>query len=247
MHKPPKANVLTYVRSAVYWLVMSLAVMLVAITGLFTALLPFNTRYKYLALAPKISIEALRLICGVKYRVENPHGKLPDSAAIVMSKHQSTWETFAFTFLFPPQVWVLKKSLMQIPFFGWGMSLLKPIAIDRSAGTKALEQVAEQGRDRLDNGIWVIIFPEGTRVPVGSKKRYKTGGAYLAAATGYPVVPVAHNAGLFWPRNSFLKYPGEVIVRIGPVIDTQGKNQQEINAEVEQWIEAQMPELEGRN
>lgn len=246
MHKPPKANALTYVRSAIYWVVMAIVVIVIALTGLFTAPLPFKSRYKYLATAPKICIEALRIICGVDYKVENVGGKLPDGAAIVMSKHQSTWETFAFTFLFPPQVWVLKDSIMKIPFFGWGMALLNPIAIDRSAGTKALEQVVEQGRDRLDNGAWVIIFPEGTRVSVGSKKRYKTGGAYLASETGYPVVPVAHNAGIFWPKNSFLKHPGTVTVRIGAVIDSKGKSQKDINEEVEQWIEAQMPELEGR-
>lgn len=244
MSRSPKANALTYIRSAIYWVVMALVVMVIALTGLLTAPLPFKKRYKYLAIAPKVSIEALKLICGVNYKVENLGGSLPEDAAIVMSKHQSTWETFAFTFIFPPQVWVLKDSIMKIPFFGWGMALLNPIAIDRTAGTKALEQVVEQGRDRLDSGAWVVIFPEGTRVPVGTKRRYKTGGAYLAAQTGYPVIPVAHNAGLYWPKDSFLKYPGTVTVRIGAAIDTEGKSLQEINKEVENWIETQMAELE---
>ncbi len=160
----------------------------------------------------------LKHLCGLDYRVEGRE-HLPGGAAIILSKHQSAWETIAFQEIFPPQTWVLKRELMWIPLFGWALALLRPIAIDRSAGRKAIEQVIEQGRERLQSGIWVVVFPEGTRVAPGTRKRYGMGGAVLAAETGYPVVPVAHNAGSFWPRRGFLKRPGTVRVVIGPVID----------------------------
>lgn len=244
MYKPPKAGPLLYLRSAIYWLVMALTMAFFSITGFLTALVPFEKRYAYLSLAPKICVYALKWICGVDYKVEKVGDDFPNGAAIVLSNHQSSWETFAYTFLFPPQVWVLKQSLLKMPFFGWGISLLKPIAIDRSAGTKALDQVVEQGRERLADGIWVVIFPEGTRVSVGEHRRFKNGGAYLAEQTGYPVVPVAHDAGKHWPRNSFVKYPGRVTVRVGSPIETQGKTSQQINDEAEAWIRQQMQELD---
>ena len=243
MYKPPKAGPVLYLRSAIYWLVMVLIMAFFAITGLLTFVLPFRYRYAYLSMAPRLCVYALRLICGVNYKVEFTDGPVSEGAAVLLSNHQSAWETLAYTFLFPPQVWVLKKSLMLIPFFGWGAALLKPIAIDRSAGTKALDQVVEQGRERLKAGIWVVIFPEGTRVPVGGHRRFKAGGATLAQRTGFPVIPVAHNAGRCWPRNSFIKYPGKVTVRVGPKIETTGKTTQEINETAETWIRQQMESL----
>jgi 1-acyl-sn-glycerol-3-phosphate acyltransferase len=148
--------------------------------------------------------------------------------------------------IFPPQTWVLKRELMWIPFFGWALALLHPIAIDRGSGRKAIEQVVAQGRDRLRSGIWVVVFPEGTRVAPGTRRRHGIGGAVLAAETGYPVVPVAHNAGSFWPRRSFFKRPGTVRVVIGPVIEAQGKTAEEIRDLAEKWIENKMRELEGK-
>jgi 1-acyl-sn-glycerol-3-phosphate acyltransferase len=140
---------------------------------------------------------------------------------------------------------VLKRELMWIPFFGWALALLHPIAIDRGSGRKAIEQVVAQGRDRLRSGIWVVVFPEGTRVAPGTRRRYGIGGAVLAAETGYPVVPVAHNAGTFWPRRSFFKRPGTVRAVIGPVIESRGKTAEEIRDLAETWIENKMRELEG--
>lgn len=244
MYKPPKAGPLVYLRSALFWLVMVIVFIFFSVTGLLAALFPFKPRYKYLSLAPRLCIYALRWICGVRYVVEHEVGSMPTHPSIVYSNHQSTWETFAFTFLFPPQVWVLKKSLLKVPFFGWGISLLRPIAIDRAAGGKALDQVVEQGRERLDNDIWVVIFPEGTRVPIGGKRRFKNGGAYLAEKTGYPVIPVAHNAGRCWPKDSFLKYPGLVTVKVGEAIQTESKSAEEINDEAESWIRQQLVTLD---
>jgi 1-acyl-sn-glycerol-3-phosphate acyltransferase len=140
-------------------------------------------------------------------------------------------------------VHVLKRELLWIPFFGWGLALMSPIAIDRSRGVAALRAMARRGRERLAQGFWVIVFPEGTRVAPGERREYQLGGAWLAAAAAAPVVPVAHNAGLFWPRNAFLKRPGTVTVRIGPAIDTSARDPKTINAMAEQWIEEQQKAL----
>ncbi len=181
-------------------------------------------------------------VCGVRYRVEGRE-HLPQAPAIILCKHQSAWETISLQGIFPPHVYVFKRELLRIPFFGWGLASLPMIAIDRAAGKGALAQVVEQGRERLSQGFWVLLFPEGTRVAPGKSARYKIGGAWLAAETGTPVLPVAHNAGECWPKNSFFKYPGEVVVSIGPPIPAQGKSAETINAEVERWIESRMRQI----
>jgi len=165
---------------------------------------------------------------------------IPKTPSIVLSKHQSAWETLAFQEIFPPQVWVLKKELLMIPFFGWGLAMTSPIAIDRKSGKKALEQIVEQGIDRLQQGFWVVVFPEGTRIAPGSRGKYRVGGAWLATHTGYNVVPVAHNAGEFWGRNSFVKKPGTITVSIGRPIDPTGMEANDLNAQVEHWIETEV-------
>ncbi|MEE8482371.1 MAG: lysophospholipid acyltransferase family protein, partial [Acidiferrobacterales bacterium] len=172
---------------------------------------------------------------------------IPQGAVIIMGKHQSTWETFAFQQIFPPQVWVLKRELLRLPFFGWALALMEPIAINRGAGHRAVEQIIEQGRKRLQEGRWVTVFPEGTRVPTGKRRRYGMGGAVLAAETGFPVLPVAHNAGTYWPRRSVKLHPGTIRVVIGPVIDPKGLTAEEIRDRAEDWIETKMMELEGRS
>jgi 1-acyl-sn-glycerol-3-phosphate acyltransferase len=185
----------------------------------------------------------LRTLCGVRWKVEGREN-LPQRPAIILSKHQSAWETLAFQHIFPPQVHVLKRELLWIPFFGWGLALMSPIAIDRARGIAALRQIARKGRERLEQGFWVVVFPEGTRVAPRQKRKYQLGGAWLAAHARAPVVPVAHNAGSCWPRNSFLKFPGEVTVRIGPAIESAGRDPQAINAQAEAWIEAQQKTLD---
>jgi 1-acyl-sn-glycerol-3-phosphate acyltransferase len=145
--------------------------------------------------------------------------------------------------ILPPVRWVLKRELLRVPFFGWGLAMMKPIAIDRAAGRKAVAQLIEQGRPMLDDGYWVIVFPEGTRTHPGEKKRYKQGGSILAVETGHPVVPIAHNAGEFWPRHSFLKWPGTISLRIGAAIDTRGKSPEQVTELAHDWIEGQMEEI----
>lgn len=188
-------------------------------------------------------INSLRPLCGIQVRVKGKEN-IPEQPCVVMSKHQSAWETLALSKYFHPTTWVLKKSLMRIPFFGWGLSLLRPIAIERTAAKNARQQVIEQGIQCLKEGQWVLIFPEGTRVPSGQKGRYHGGGAQLAIKAGKPVVPVAHNAGKVWPRRSLWRYPGVIDVVIGPPIETQGRKSSEVLADIERWIEGQMASLD---
>lgn len=168
---------------------------------------------------------------------------IPEGSIIVLSKHQSTWETYAFQVIFQQHTWVLKKSLLKVPFFGWGLSLLKPVAIDRSARKKAMEQLSEQGSQRLDDGISIVIFPEGTRIAPGEKGRYKLGGARLAEISKRLVVPVAHNAGEFWPKHSMFKKRGKITVSVLPAIDPAGMTASEINELVETKIEQEMAQI----
>jgi 1-acyl-sn-glycerol-3-phosphate acyltransferase len=179
---------------------------------------------------------------GIDWRIEGRE-HLPTTPAVILSKHQSAWETMAFQMIFPPQVHVLKRELLWIPFFGWGLALMSPIAIDRGRGVAALRSIARRGRERLRQGFWVVVFPEGTRVAPGERREYQIGGAWLAAESGAPVVPVAHNAGLFWPRNAFLKRPGTVTVRIGPIIEAANRDPKTINNLAETWIEEQQRTL----
>jgi len=203
------------------------------------ALLPPLARYRLIRLWALFILRWLKWTCRIDYRVEGRE-RLPPAPYIILAKHQSAWETFAFQEIFPPQVWVLKRELLWIPFFGWGLKLTDPIAIDRRAGRRALEQVVDQGLARLRSGRCVVIFPEGTRMAFGERGRYNPGGALLAVKSGHPVVPVAHDAGRYWPRRGFLKHPGTVQVRIGPAIDPRGRSAKEVNRLAEAWIEAQV-------
>ena len=184
----------------------------------------------------------LKLTCGLSYRVIGKEN-IPNHSCVLLAKHQSAWETIAFQTIFPPQIWVMKRSLLLIPFLGWAFAALKAIAIDRSAGREALKQLVSQGKDRLARGLWVIIFPEGTRITPGQKGKYHIGGAWLASHTQATVVPVAHNAGEFWRKNSFIKNPGMITVSIGKPIDATNLKPDALNQRVEDWIESEMPKL----
>lgn len=205
---------------------------------------PFTplTRYRIITIWTRLTLVTLRLVCGVHFRVLGRE-HLPTEPSIVLSKHQSAWETLAFQKIFPPQVWVLKKSLLKVPFFGWGLAMMSPIAIDRSAGMRALRQTLEQGRKRIGDGWWIVMFPEGTRVAPGKRGRYHVGGAWVAAELGVKVIPVAHNAGTVWARNAFIKYPGTITVSIGAPIDAGGQKPERIIKEVENWIEQEVSRI----
>ena len=233
---------MTWVRSALFAAALALVTPPYAVLALATFPLPRMLRYRFITGWSRIVLALARWIVGIDWRVEGRE-HLPSRPAVILSKHQSAWETMAFQLIFPPQVHVLKRELLWIPFFGWGLALMSPIAIDRSRGPAALRAIARRGRERLQQGFWVVVFPEGTRVAPGQRRPYQLGGAWLAASTGCPVVPVAHNAGLFWPRNAFLKRSGTVTVRIGPSIEAANRDPQTVNAMAEAWIEEQQKAL----
>ena len=184
----------------------------------------------------------LERLCQLKFVVEGQE-RIPPGAHIVMSNHASAWETIAQFVIFPPHVWVLKRELLWIPFVGWGLKVLRPIAINRSESHRAVNQVVEQGKARLAAGLWIIIFPEGTRVMAGETKKFGVSGALLATATGKLVIPLSHNAGKFWPRRSFVKQPGTIRVVIGQPIESVGKNPRVLNQEVRESIEAGLAKI----
>lgn len=231
-------------RSAAYLLSLIILTPPYSILALLTFPFPPLVRYRVISLWSRIALWLLRVLCGLHYEVRGRE-HIPATPSVILCKHQSAWETLALQEIFPPQVWVLKRSLLLIPFLGWGLAMLRPIAIDREAGRAALKQVTEQGLDRLRKGLWIVIFPEGTRVAPGQTGRYGIGGAWLATHTGTQVVPVAHNAGEYWGRNSFLKYPGTITVSIGAPIDVQGLKPAELNEKVQAWIEHEMQKIQG--
>jgi 1-acyl-sn-glycerol-3-phosphate acyltransferase len=199
--------------------------------------LPYPAQFAIARAWARILLWVLERLCGLKYVVEGRE-RIPPGNHIVMSNHTSAWETVAQFLIFPPQVWVLKRELLWIPFVGWGLKLLRPIAINRGEGHRAVNQVVEQGKARLRDGLWIIIFPEGTRVIAGETRKFGVSGAVLAIASGKSVVPLSHNAGLFWARRGFVKKPGTIRVVIGAPIESAGKNPRELNEEIRQAIEA---------
>jgi 1-acyl-sn-glycerol-3-phosphate acyltransferase len=224
-----------FLRSLIFLLVKALMTIPFSLITLMTFPFPPLARYRVIAQWSAIVNWLSRVIVGITYRVEGIEN-LPAEPAVILSKHQSAWETIVFQQIFPPLSFVLKKNLLYIPFFGWGLALFSPIAIDRGAGREALKQIEAQGRERLKSGFWVLIFPEGTRVAPGEAGRFQVGGAWLAVKAGVSVVPVAHNAGRFWPKNGFLKYPGEIVVKIGKPIPAGGRKAAQVLAESENWI-----------
>lgn len=234
---------MTSIRSLIFFGAQLIWVPIYATLMLFTFPLRPLTRYRLISGLAHSMMWLLRVICNIRMEVRGAEN-IPSEPCIVLCKHQSAWETFALQVVFPPQVWVLKRELLWLPFFGWGLALTSPIAINRSDGKGAMKQLLKQGKERLADGFCVVIFPEGTRIPYGQRGKYKIGGALLAASSGVPVVPVAHNAGRLWGRNAFSKHPGLITMSIGKPIATQGRKADEINAEVEAWIESEIQRLD---
>lgn len=198
--------------------------------------LPFTWRYYFVTRWTIFNLWWLKITCNLQHNIEGLEN-IPATASIIMSKHQSVWETLAIQLIFPAQVWILKRELLWLPIYGWGLASMQPIAIDRGSAIKSFRQIVKQGCKRLAEGLWIVIFPEGTRVAPGHKKKYLPGGGMLAEKSGALIIPVAHNAGYFWPRNSITKKPGIIQMVIGPAIDPKGKTADEITDEVEKWIE----------
>lgn len=240
----PKANAGVVIRSLVFYLGQVLSTFAIAPLVFIAARQPFAVRYARAQLWVRFNLWMLEHICGMRYDVRGLEN-VPAQNGVILSKHQSAWEAFHFQAIFPPLVFLLKQELLDIPVWGWAMRLMEPIAIDRSAKAAALKRVLREGEARLQAGHWVVIFPEGTRVPPGERGRYNSSGAALAHRAGCPVVPVAHNAGEFWRRQAFLKFPGVIQVRVGPAIDARQFSAAEISQQAEAWIEGQMLEING--
>jgi len=208
------------------------------------SVLPYRYRAALARQWARVSLGALKWLCGLDYVVEGRE-HIPAGAHISMWRHTSAWETIAQAVVFPPQAWVLKREILWIPLIGWGTKAMRPIAIDRSAHAAAVNQVVAQGRERLAQGLWILIFPEGTRVGVGERRRYGISGALLASQTGRMIVPVAHDAGRYWARRGLLKKRGTIRVVVGPAIDPAGRDARAISEEVKAWIDAKVAELDG--
>ncbi|MEB4591084.1 lysophospholipid acyltransferase family protein [Candidatus Thiothrix sp. Deng01] len=227
-------------RATLFWIGFALSTLLAGMLAPLAWLFPLKYRYPAVILWNCFNLWWLQASCGVKYQVWGLDNIPTDSAFILMSNHQSTWETLALPCIFPQQLsWVLKQELLKIPFFGWGLRLIRPIAIDRGAGRAAVKQLSQQGKALLEDGLSVVIFPEGTRVAPDTTVPYKIGGAILASHSGFPVVPVAHNAGQSWPRHGWIKWPGTITVSIGPAFSSQGMKADAINQQIQAWIEAE--------
>ncbi|MGZ5120290.1 MAG: lysophospholipid acyltransferase family protein [Burkholderiales bacterium] len=233
-------------RSLAYALLQLVVTPLYSIVALLTFPFAALTRYRIISSWSRLMVWAAEYICGVRYRVLGKEN-VPSEPCIVMAKHESAWETLAFQVVLPPQVWVIKRELLWVPFFGWGLAMLSPIAIDRTDARRALRQMIEQGRARLAHGFSIVVFPEGTRSAPGERGTYHAGGAWLAIQTGALILPVAHNAGDHWPRNSFLKYPGVVTISMGPPVRaTREMKALDVTRRVEQWIEDEMQRIRPR-
>ncbi len=229
-------------RSFLFYIGQIISTILIAPISVIAFPLNFKKRYYLITRWAIFNLWWLKVCCNVSYEVTGIDN-IPEKPCVVMCKHQSAFETLALQQIFIPQVWILKKELLQIPIYGWGLASMQPIAINRGSAIKSFKQIADQGYERLKKGYWVIIFPEGTRVAQNEKKKYLPGGGMLAEKSGSQVVPVAHNAGRLWPRNSMIKKPGLITIKIGPVIKSKNKSAKEITKEVESWIEKTVGEL----
>lgn len=242
MSKKYYSKINLFIRSTIFSIYSTIGLLFYSLTVL--CMFPFSLEQRYAAVNMflRFHLNMLKWICHVNYKVEGMEN-IPARNGIVMSKHQSTWETFFLPLIFPEPAMIAKREIAWIPFFGWAFMLSQPITINRNNRSSAMQQVISQGKQYLEQGRWIVSFPEGTRVAPGHVGKYKLGGARLAAATGYPVVPVAHNAGCFWPRRKFIKRPGTVTVVIGPAIETKDRTAEEILEQAKNWIEETMLRL----
>lgn len=234
---------MNHLRGLLFNILYSLTFIVLGIPVLLTApLIPYPKRLKLLTLLPRTVQCLLALTCGITYRIEGREN-IPSGPFVIIANHQSTWETFILSYLFQPLSAVLKKELTYIPVFGWLLKLGRPIVIDRSRKQNAIKEILRQGQTLLAQGVNIIIFPEGTRVPVGEQRHHMPGGAMLACKTGVPVLPLVHNAGAHWPAHQLRKIPGVITIRIGKPISTVGRTPKELNQALENWINTEKARL----
>jgi 1-acyl-sn-glycerol-3-phosphate acyltransferase len=231
---------MAWLRSALYAVFLLVTVIPFALGSVLWSPLPLSWRYRLTVGWPRLAVWGARFIVGIRWQIKG-WDNLPDKPVVILSKHQSAWETMFLIAWMPRELcFVYKRELHWVPFFGWGLALLKMISINRKKGSDSFEQVVAQGREKLAAGRWMIMFPEGTRIAPGKAGKYKSGGARVAVRTGAWVVPIAHNAGECWPRNAFVKRPGLITVSIGPAINSEGLTADALNRQVEAWIEGEM-------
>lgn len=213
-----------FFRTVLFYLLLSSSSFVWCIISVFVApFLPFRARYRFVVQNwCRCAVWLAKVVAGIRYEIKGQEN-VPDEPCVILAKHQSTWETFFLCAYFEPLSQVVKRELLYVPFFGWAMAMLKPIAIDRSNPKAALKQLASQGRTRLEQGAWVLVFPEGTRIPDGQIGKFSRGGTALAVNSKLPVLPVAHNAGQFWPKEGWSKKPGTVQVVFGPPLFAEGE------------------------
>lgn len=229
-------------RSALFALYQAVVTTLYAVLVVALFWLPRVPRYRFITGWSALNLWGARAICGIRSTVVGIE-RIPAKPCVVACKHSSTWETLFMSRLLPPLAYVAKKELLAIPFFGWGFALASPITIDRSAGPDAMAQMAEQGRERFRQGFWIAVYPEGTRIPAGTRAHYKTGAARLAVALDAPILPIAHNAGWLWPKGRRGKRPGMITMSIGAPIDASGRDPVALTAEIETWIENEVARI----
>lgn len=228
---------LLFLRSLLFFILSLPWMMFYSFVLFLTWVIPLSWRAYAIRFYLRSVLYMLRFICGIKWQVHGIRNIPKHRNGVVLSKHQSTWETYFLPIIFKNPAIILKRELLFVPFFGWGVAPSLPIAINRGKRSRAMHQIITQGGKRLKAGRWILVFPEGTRIPHGHTGHYRLGGARLAVTTGYPVIPVAHNAGRFWPRRGFLKYPGTVHVHFGPLIETVNRTPEEVLAIAKKWIE----------
>ncbi|WP_263143654.1 lysophospholipid acyltransferase family protein [Pseudomonas sp. RIT-PI-AD] len=240
-------STLQVLRTLLFYLLLSSSSFFWCILSVFVApFLPFRARYRFVIQNwCRSAVWLARVVVGIRYDIQGLE-HLPARPCVILAKHQSTWETFFLSGLFEPLSQVVKRELLFVPFFGWAMAMLRPIAIDRANPKAALKQLAKQGNECLAKGAWVLVFPEGTRVPMGKIGKFSRGGAALAVNAGVPVLPIAHDAGRFWPKEGWAKYPGTIRVVIGPAMQAEGQGPRaiaELNDRAFRWIEQTQREL----
>ncbi|MGE8358530.1 lysophospholipid acyltransferase family protein [Pseudomonas sp.] len=234
-------------RTILFYLLLSSSACIWSVISMFVApFLPFRARYRFVNQAwCAWAIWLAKVLVGIRYEISGLEN-IPQKPCVILAKHQSTWETFFLSALFEPMTQVLKRELLYVPFFGWAMAMLRPIAIDRDNPKAALKQLASKGHERLEQGVWVLIFPEGTRIPPGQIGKFSRGGAALAVNANLPVLPIAHNAGEFWPKEGWAKYPGTVQVVIGPAMYAEGTGPRaiaELNDRAFAWVSQAQREI----
>jgi len=244
MSKKKYSSVNLFIRSLIFTIYSATAIVLYSCLCIVSFLFPLHYRHALIRSYLRMTIYLLKKLCYINYSVEGLENIPKKEVGIVLSKHQSTWETFFLPLIFHDPAIIVKKELLWVPFFGWGLASTDPISINRSAKSSAMQQIITKGRKSLEDGRWVLVFPEGTRVAPGVIGQYKLGGARLATATGYPVIPVAHNAGRCWPRRRFIKRPGTIRLVIGPVIETTGRTADEVLKLAKGWIEDTMTRID---